>query len=1316
MKKIFVKSFFAVLALLATVTTVSAQNEWMNPDEWVEVTPDMWHQWGSKADPTHCKGDAVITGDMTPAWNLNADIGAGSTILGDENVSWNLYADLSGYDKLIIFGTGGPGMRLMCNRIIDEGAWKNLVVGFNADDSHWNADFECLVIDLNEIKTMTCTANGDGDPEGVKTGDERIDDFVHLHCFKNAWGGQFPINISGIYLWKGSGGSSSEGGGSSSEGGGSSSELDAAISALEAVLSALPEDILVDDGKKDPVKLAELQRLIANAQSGIANGTLTAEEARSLAQQILELKDKLTLDEGWMNPDEWVEVTHDMWHQWGSEADPTHCKKDAVITGEMYPAWNLNTDIGAGACILGTENFIWNQYADISEYDKLIIFGSGGPGMRVMCNRIIDEGAWKNLVVGFNADDSHWNADLECLVIDLNEIKTMTCTANGDGDPEDVKTGDERVDDFVHLHCFKNAWGGQFPINVSAIYLWKAGDGSSSGGGGAYTELESVLSALPEDILIDNGKKDPIKIAELEQLIASAQSGIANGTLTLAEARNLAKQILILKEKLSQVYQVINVVERGTLGNLILEKTENFSDVKGIRLSGRLDDDDIYTLKSRLTELTEADLEGLDWENIPSELFSGRYSLEKVVLPANVKTIGTYAFYNCQALSDITLREGITEIGEYAFNRAGLKNLTLPSTLKEIKYCTFSGCDNLKTITFNGQERIRNEAFYNCDKLTSIALPITMRTIESNAFAYCYNLENIELNDGLETIDYYAFWGSRCSKIILPSTLNNIGNRALGDNYTLQEITCLAVVPPVLNNDYLMDNPYNCTLYVPSISLNEYKQAVGWDKFNVVGIDILPDRINITRDYHLNWPDAVSANYKPQVAVTSIEHNSYNYSWERRSFGSLSVEGKSTLSMSDFTIVNDLYWQYNYYYNNDAKLSASLINNGVMRADDIQQKLVLPGYQWCFVTIPFDVKVSDIIQQGTDYPYVIRKYDGELRAQGKTGETWVNVTANDTLHAGQGYIWQVGGDNESTFLLNALQTVNKNNIFVNTDVEVVLNYYESEFAHNRSWNLIGNPYPSYYDIRAMKTTAPITIWNIYNWNYEAYSPADDEYILSPGQAFFVQRPLNEESITFLKKGRQTNMKIRDVDYDTKRAASMVERKVFNLTLTGNNLSDRTRFVINDDANMDYEAGRDASKFMSLDQRAVQLYTCQGTIRYAINERPMGNGIVELGLSIGTAGTYTLALTTKAGDEVYLIDRLNNTITRMDGTDGYTFNASQDSLEGRFAIQFGNAGTTGIDTIGTMEQTNGTYYNLNGQRVAQPTKGLYIQNGKKVIKK
>ena len=43
-------------------------------------------------------------------------------------------------------------------------------------------------------------------------------------------------------------------------------------------------------------------------------------------------------------------------------------------------------------------------------------------------------------------------------------------------------------------------------------------------------------------------------------------------------------------------------------------------------------------------------------------------------------------------------------------------------------------------------------------------------------------------------------------------------------------------------------------------------------------------------------------------------------------------------------------------------------------------------------------------------------------------------------------------------------------------------------------------------------------------------------------------------------------------------------------------------------------------------------------------------------------------------------------------------------------------TTAIEGIAAEKINNGEVYNLNGQRVAQPTKGLYIVNGKKYVVK
>ena len=59
--------------------------------------------------------------------------------------------------------------------------------------------------------------------------------------------------------------------------------------------------------------------------------------------------------------------------------------------------------------------------------------------------------------------------------------------------------------------------------------------------------------------------------------------------------------------------------------------------------------------------------------------------------------------------------------------------------------------------------------------------------------------------------------------------------------------------------------------------------------------------------------------------------------------------------------------------------------------------------------------------------------------------------------------------------------------------------------------------------------------------------------------------------------------------------------------------------------------------------------------------------------------------------------------------------AQSSGAPSLALSFGgDNGTTAIESVEKAVKADGEFYNLNGQRVAQPTKGLYIVNGRKVI--
>ena len=868
-----------------------------------------------------------------------------------------------------------------------------------------------------------------------------------------------------------------------------------------------------------------------------------------------------------------------------------------------------------------------------------------------------------------------------------------------------------------------------------------------------YQTLERLLQAV-ENTIQQNPNADATYAAEATAKVGEIRDGMASGAYSADDIATLTAQMNRYNYLLAQVYLTINVTEAGTLGYLILDRTANLTDVKGLRVSGKLNSTDFTTIKNltNLMELNMAETNVTTWEE---SQFSGMTSLEKVVLPNGMTSLNKYSFQGCTALNDVTLPPNLRVINTGAFSGCNsLEQITFPETLENISADAFYGdsryidgkyvygslkevtfpaalrklgvesfCNqrNLKKVTFaDGLTEISRDAFNSCSSLSELTLPSTLQTIGSYSFYECDALTRVELPEGLTTLGSGAFQNcDALEEVILPSSLQSISNPFYNCR-NLKKMTAKAIVPANANNNDIIGNGYEaqCTLTVPALSKAVYQLADKWTAFNIVTADIMPENIYVVTDYRLTWPDELSLDYRPNVYVGSA--------------AALTVSGNSTLSASNFVLNWDAYQaRYNskydsstgnYYYDRD-NCYAVLKNLANARADKVWINLKTRTNVWDFISLPFDVRVGDIIpMDDATTPFVIRKYDGEKRAQGMTGETWVNMTADDVLQAGQGYIWQSASTDESrnynNFQIEAQQTVNKNNIFANEDLEIALNNYESDFEHNRSWNFIGNPFPAYYDIRAMKTTAPITVWNAYNGNYQAYSPQDDAYILNPGQAFFLQKPIDQESITFRKEGRQIDMEIRDIEEVVVNNVPLTSnRSVFNLTLSGNDVKDQTRFVINPMTKMDYEASHDASKFMSTEESAIELYTVLDNVRYAINERPLFDGIVELGMQIKANGTYTLALDTKVMNEIYLIDRQTGEETRIDGTEGYSFYAEAGTIEGRFAIRIADGETTGISIIGNNGlDKDAPIYNLNGQRVNANMRGIYIQNGRKTVVK
>ncbi len=361
----------------------------------------------------------------------------------------------------------------------------------------------------------------------------------------------------------------------------------------------------------------------------------------------------------------------------------------------------------------------------------------------------------------------------------------------------------------------------------------------------------------------------------------------------------------------------------------------------------------------------------------------------------------------------------------------------------------------------------------------------------------------------------------------------------------------------------------------------------------------------------------------------------------------------------------------------------TLVNNGFMRADSVIVKQDIYKDRWHFISLPFNVNVSDIRVPNGTY-WALREYDGEQRASGNMTNTWNNLRAGDTMKAGHGYILQgtnENGNKSMEFVFASVNDTHKNAIFTTNDVEVKLNEHEAEFAHNRGWNFIGNPFPSFYDTRNINHSGTITVWN--GNGYSAYSLQDDHYILMPFEAFFVQKPLNRDHIVFSKDGRQhTEVANNNLASKANLQRSNSNRIIYNIQLSNEEYTDKSRIVLNENATLDYETDKDAVKFMEQKPATPQLYSTEAGVNYAINERPVNDGIVNLSVYLPEDGTYSIHMD-ETDNDVWLIDTEKNIKTPLN-REAYTFDGARGSNSGRFIIAF-NDTPTSIENIADAGQ-------------------------------
>ena len=689
-------------------------------------------------------------------------------------------------------------------------------------------------------------------------------------------------------------------------------------------------------------------------------------------------------------------------------------------------------------------------------------------------------------------------------------------------------------------------------------------------------------------------------------------------------------------------------------------------------------------------------------------------SLETVILHDRCTRIGTCAFeigdywhpYN--KLAHVTIPEGVTEIGNSAFNHCPLEEVNLPGTLKKIGYWAF------------------NEGKYR-----RIVVPEGVEVIGERCFR----------SDSLRVADF-------------PSTIRCLGGLPLGDGRQVDSIIVRAVIPPLYASWGYAERL--STFYVPAQSVDLYKADAAFNYVsNIKPLSgYQPGVLMVNRPFSTDSVLYDNSTGKRDLVLTLSDDS-------RSNSGQLYVAPQTTMNIGHYRY--DYLW-WDYYWLNQVP---SLIPDGTMTADELEMRYWFNRQNcWQSLTAPFDLKVSDITCDNPLMPYTIRVWDGQARANGNHASVWRDVEADETLPAGTAFLLYCGyypvekqygdvlndivrgWDESCTLNFRSLQPHNTT-VFQNDDVTIPLPEHKAEFAHNAGWSMVGNPWQCYFDIQQLDSDAPILVLDQgEQWQqFRAVSPLDDELILRPLQSFLMQRSDQQTAITFTTAGRQADTQIhhetavrQNSPAQYRRAQKRSQRVVYNATLLrqteqGDSLLSQTRVVLNPAATAAYDRGLDAP-FMTLDEALTGLYSLSGSLRYSINEQPLATTEVPLGMRLAEAGTYTLQVLPRrsvagasegsvasgsaAGiPSVTLIDR--ETGVRQDACEPYTFSVDEPcTLNRRFTLQLGD-GITAVPSVAALPQPSaGALYDLQGRRVtaSHPStlrKGLYIQSGKKIIK-
>lgn len=189
--------------------------------------------------------------------------------------------------------------------------------------------------------------------------------------------------------------------------------------------------------------------------------------------------------------------------------------------------------------------------------------------------------------------------------------------------------------------------------------------------------------------------------------------------------------------------------------------------------------------------------------------------LTKVILAKTLESIPVWAFGSCTSLADVTWPQNLKTISYYAFYEAPIATLQLPETVTSIGDKAFSNNKAITRFVFPKHVGKVLSTFSGCTNLTEVVLPEDATEINTEAFMGT-GIKQIIIPEGYTTIMEEAFKSCpQLETIVLPSTLTTFkGGYHFQNSPNIKHVLCLSKNAPIANlSDYRWDEIFDTQVY-----------------------------------------------------------------------------------------------------------------------------------------------------------------------------------------------------------------------------------------------------------------------------------------------------------------------------------------------------------------------------------------------------------------------------------------------------------------------------------------------------------------------